>query len=136
MRTVALRALALVAYLWFCFSWFDHDFDVFLATTPVWIPALLLLGAAVATWRPRFKTDDAIALGFAALALGLRLPFLWGAYGLFSSDASAQGLMALHILEGEHHPIFLYNWSYIGSLKAHLTALIAAISPAHVAPRN
>jgi|GEM_PF-3911668 len=127
MRTVALRALALVAYLWFCFSWFDHDFDVFLATTPAWIPALILLGAAVATWRPRFETDDAIALGFAALALALRLPFLWGAYGLFSSDASAQGLMALHILEGEHHPIFLYNWSYIGSLKAHLTALIAAI---------
>ena len=128
MRTVSLRALALVAYLWLCVSWFDHDFDVFLAATPAWIPALLLLGVAIATWRPRFDSDDAMALGFAALALALRLPFLWGAYGLFSSDASAQGLMALHILDGEHHPIFLYSWSYIGSLKAHLTALIAAIS--------
>ena len=127
MRTVSLRALALVAYLWLCFSWFDHDFNIFLATTPAWIPALILLGVTAATWRPRFDSDDAIALGFAALALGLRLPFLWGAYGLFSSDASVQGLMALHILEGEHHPIFLYNWSYVGSLKAHLTALIAAI---------
>jgi hypothetical protein len=33
--------------------------------------------------------------------------------------------MALHILEGRHHPIFLYNWSYVGSPKAHLAAVLA-----------
>ncbi|HEY7819978.1 MAG TPA: hypothetical protein VIG29_17285, partial [Vicinamibacteria bacterium] len=48
-------------------------------------------------------------------------------YGLFSSDAAAQGVMALHILEGKHHPIFLYNWSYVGSSKAHLTAAVALL---------
>jgi 4-amino-4-deoxy-L-arabinose transferase-like glycosyltransferase len=35
--------------------------------------------------------------------------------------------MALHIYEGKHHPVFLYRWSYVGSLKAHITALITWI---------
>ncbi|HLE71556.1 MAG TPA: hypothetical protein VJH87_17885, partial [Vicinamibacteria bacterium] len=64
------------------------------------------------------------------LALGgflTRLPFVFEAYGLFSSDAAAQGVMALHVLEGKHHPIFLYNWSYVGSVKAHLTAALALL---------
>jgi hypothetical protein len=31
-------------------------------------------------------------------------------------------------VEGKHHPIFLYRWSYIGSFKAHLTAFLTWLS--------
>ena len=125
MRTVVLSAAAVVAYLWLCFAWFDHDNDFFLASTPPILPAALFVVALLARGLPRFVRDHWIALGLAVASLCTRLPFLWGAYGLFSSDASAQGLMALHIVEGRHHPIFLYNWSYVGSIKAHLTAALA-----------
>ena len=128
MRTVVLSATALVAYLWLCFAWFDHDNDFFLASTPPILPAALFVVALLARGLPRFALDHWIALGLAVASFGSRLPFLWGAYGLFSSDASAQGLMALHIVEGRHHPIFLYNWSYVGSIKAHLTAALAWVS--------
>ena len=128
MRTVVLSATALVAYLWLCFAWFDHDNDFFLASTPPILPAALFVVALLARGLPRFARDHWIALGLAVASFGSRLPFLWGAYGLFSSDASAQGLMALHIVEGRHHPIFLYNWSYVGSIKAHLTAALAWVS--------
>lgn len=125
MKSAVLSTTALVAYLWLCFAWFDHDIGFFLASTPPILPAVVLLAALVARGLPRFERDHWIALGLASASLGTRLPFLWGAYGLFSSDASAQGLMALHIVEGRHHPIFLYNWSYVGSIKAHLTAALA-----------
>ncbi len=129
MRTVVVSAAALIAYLWLCLTWFDHDVGWFLADAPPILPGLLLvaaLGILVALeGKPRLTPDGRVALAVAGVSLGTRLPFLWGAYGLFSSDASAQGLMALHIVEGRHYPIFLYNWSYVGSIKAHLTALLA-----------
>ena len=116
---------ALVAYLWLSMSWFDHDIFPSIAKTPAIVPLVVLLVVSFPRKWPRIDLDHKVALGLAALGFSSRLPFLWGAYGLFSSDAGAQGLMALHILEGKHHPIFLYNWSYVGSLKAHLTALLA-----------
>jgi hypothetical protein len=130
MRTVFLSATAVAAYLWLCYSWFDHDLESLplLAAAPPILPAVLLLAALIARVRPRLDRDQKIALAVFGVCLVTRLPFLWGAYGLFSSDASAQGLMALHILEGRHHPVFLYNWSYVGSIKAHLTALLGWVS--------
>lgn len=131
MRTLVLSAVALVAYLWLCLTWFDHEVGQFLAQAPPIVPAIVLVGSLVALGvrrPPRVGRDGRIALTIAGISLTTRLPFLWGAYGLFSSDASAQGLMALHIVEGRHHPIFLYNWSYVGSIKAHLTALLAWVS--------
>jgi hypothetical protein len=128
-----ILALALVSYLWLCAAWFDHDLALgFLSEAPPAIPALLFLVAiGLAVWRHRGRLSPG-AEARLALALGLagfltRLPFIFEAYGLFSSDAAAQGVMALHILEGKHHPIFLYNWSYVGSPKAHLTAALALL---------
>lgn len=40
----------------------------------------------------------------------------------FNSDEAIVGLMARHILKGEH-PIFFYGQSYMGSLDAYLTAV-------------
>lgn len=129
-----LASLALITYLWFCLSWFDHELDWALAKVPSAFPGLLCVAALAAfVWKsrklgqaaPGLSTNDKkIITGLSLFAAATRLPFLWGAYGLFSSDAAAQGVMALHIIEGRHHPVFLYNWSYVGSFKAHLTALI------------
>jgi hypothetical protein len=126
-------ALGLLSYLWLCAAWFDHDLRLgFLSDAPPWLPALLLLvsmGVAFFRHRARFTfgpdMGNALLVGLAGFLT--RLPFVFEAYGLFSSDAAAQGVMALHILEGKHHPIFLYNWSYVGSPKAHLTAALALL---------
>jgi hypothetical protein len=127
-RGRALSAVALASYLWFCWSWFDHGLRSRSNLEAV-LAALFFLAAAGALafrYRKRITigTDGRIALALALLGSLSRAPYVFPAYGLFSSDAAAQGVMALHILEGRHHPVFLYNWSYIGSLKAHLTALL------------
>ncbi|MGH9335365.1 MAG: hypothetical protein ACRD21_16635, partial [Vicinamibacteria bacterium] len=133
MLSKTLVPLAVFSYLWLCFSWFDHDLRLpGLAFTPPWIPGLLFvgsLGGIVYRRRTTFSLggDARWAVSLSLLGFVTRLPFVFEAYGLFSSDAATQGVMALHILEGRHHPIFLYNWSYVGSLKAHLTAVLALL---------
>jgi hypothetical protein len=129
--------VAVAAYLWLCLAWFDHDLPIVLRRTPAWAPLALLLVALVPFAVRELRSlslgrDSRIAAALFAFALVTRLPFVFQAFGLFSSDAAAQGIMALHILEGRHHPIFLYNWSYVGSFKAHLTALLALVSGAPV----
>jgi hypothetical protein len=130
---------ALLSYLLLCILWFDHDLPLgFLAHVPPAAPAaaLLVSGGILALKRRTalaLGEDGRVALLLAAASVLSRLPFVFQSYGLFSSDAAAQGLMALHILEGKHHPIFLYNWSYIGSVKAHATAALALLVPDPVA---
>ncbi|HJS74221.1 MAG TPA: hypothetical protein VJ921_08045 [Vicinamibacteria bacterium] len=128
-----ILALAVVSYLWLCAAWFDHDLGLgFVSEAPPAIPAILfLVSISAGVFRNRKRLAPG-AEGRTAIVLGVagfltRLPFVLEAYGLFSSDAAAQGVMALHVLEGKHHPIFLYNWSYVGSAKAHLTAALALL---------
>jgi hypothetical protein len=134
----ALALLATLSWLWLCLAWFDHDLRFFLAGAPPSMPFVaLVVSLAVLGWRRRrrfsFGADERLALGLATLGFLTRLPFVGTSYGLFSSDASAQGVMALHILEGRHHPVFLYNWSYVGSPKAHLAAFLAWLTGEPVA---
>jgi hypothetical protein len=135
---IVLGALAVGSYSWLSLSWFDHALDTFFARTPPLVPAFLLGASLLALSLARRArapepTDDEgrraqdrrNALIVFVVAFLSRAPFAVYSYGLFSSDAAAQGVMALHILEDRHHPVFLYKWSYVGSLKAHLTALFA-----------
>jgi len=124
---------ALASYLWLCAAWFDHDLRLgFVSDASPAVPgSLFLLALGVHLFRRRSRMalgpDSRTALLLALGGILTRIPFVFEAYGLFSSDAAAQGLMALHVLEGKHHPIFLYNWSYVGSAKAHLTAALALL---------
>ncbi len=126
----ALAVVVVLSYLWFCLAWFDHGFHGFLAEASPAIPGaifLLAVGTLLLRHRHHYRVgaDGRIAFLLALAGFVTRLPFVAESYGLFSSDAGAQGLMALHVLSGKDHPIFLYNWSYVGSFKADLTALIA-----------
>lgn len=133
---ILLSLLTVSAYLLLVYLWFRGSVPQGMAPLSFSFGSLILPGLVLALglagllyWSPPRLFADPIDTRWAAALAGLaalsRAPFLWCAYGLFSSDAAAQGVMALHILEGKHHPVLLYNWSYIGSLKAHLTALLA-----------
>jgi glycerol uptake facilitator-like aquaporin len=133
--TIAAIATAILSYVLLCFSWFDNE----LPRPPsdplivIFLVVFLVSSAFLLRRRgfPRPFKDGADNKAFVAvmgITIVSRLPFLAGAYGLFSSDAAVQGVMALHIAGGRHHPVFLYRWSYIGTLKAHLTALFSWVS--------
>jgi hypothetical protein len=132
--------LAVLSYVLFCILWFDTGIGEKLTSLPVFprspaVPAILLVASLGALWylkgfpRPfTAKSDNRLALALVGLTLLSRVPLLAGAYGIFSSDGAVHGVMALHILEGKHHPVFSYAESYDGSLKAHLTALLTLVS--------
>ncbi len=132
---IAAGVTATLSYVLVCLSWFDHD----LPRPPSGLLTVLLVGAFLLSsgfllmrrgFPKPFKDgkDNRTLWAVVGITIASRLPFLAGAYGLFSSDAAVQGVMALHIAEGRHHPVFLYRWSYIGTLKAHLTALFSWVS--------
>jgi len=132
---IAAGVTAILSYVLFCFSWFDHDLPGPSSgpLTVVFVVAFLVSSVFLLMRRgfPKpFKDgkDNKAILAVIGITIVSRLPFLAGAYGLFSSDAAVQGVMALHIAEGRHHPVFLYRWSYVGTLKAHLTALLSWVS--------
>jgi len=137
-----LSATALASFLGLTYVWFrgslaspESPLD-FGATSRLFF--LLFAAALVASagalvrrrglWSPfQDPLDTRVAIALAGITVVSRLVFVRGAYGLFSSDGAAQGVMALHILEGKHHPALLYNLSYIGSPKAHLTAALTLV---------
>ena len=129
-----------VSYVLFCLFWFDTGVKEILLFLPAFlrspvIPAVVFAIALGVLLRqkgfPKLfkeKADNRLVVLFFVLSLITRIPLLVGAYGIPSSDAAVHGVMALHILEGKHHPVFSYAESYDGSLKAHLTALLTMLS--------
>src|SRR5499427_3434355 len=59
----------------------------------------------------------------AAITLAARLPFLLRADRLFDADEAVEGLMARHVLLGEH-PLFLWGQRYKGVPEIYLTSLV------------
>jgi hypothetical protein len=145
MRDASTRAGAAAAVLWLllCLRWFDVAEPwrpALLAAVP---PALLLaaLGAAVAVWlRGWWKRPAAAPLGAALPLLGLvlalafffRLPVVSGGAGAaVTADGALSGIVALHLRGGSERHVFVPQVPYSGSLKSHLTALVAvALDPA------
>ncbi len=133
-------AVAIASYVLFCLFWFDTGVKESLSFLPAFlrspaIPAVafvIALGLLVRqNGSPKLfkeRADNRLAVLFFVLTLITRIPLLVGAYGIPSSDAAVHGVMALHILEGKHHPVFSYAESYDGSLKAHATAFLTVLS--------
>src|SRR5215475_3794302 len=59
----------------------------------------------------------------AAAAVGARLPFLLRADRFFDADEAVEGLMARHVLTGEH-PLFLWGQRYKGVPEVYLDAVV------------
>ncbi len=136
------------ALLWClaCVAWFD----VAAAWRPGWlavIPPLALVGAAIVAvgawlgeqahlWPPpeagARATRRAALLLVLALTFLFRLPMAWqGAAGYLTADGALSGIVALHLRDGSEHLVFVPQVAYSGSLKSHLTALLAfGVDPA------
>ncbi len=71
----------------------------------------------------RLHTQIVTLLAIAAAALAARLPFLLRADRFFDSDEAVEGLMARHVLGGEH-PLFLWGQRYKGVPEVYLTAAV------------
>src|ERR1044071_6315304 len=64
----------------------------------------------------------------AALSILFRLPMAWqGAAAYVTADGALSGLMALDVRDGGAHDVFVPHVPYSGSLKAILTAPLAAL---------
>ena len=133
--TSASAVVAVVSYLLFCLFWFDTSIRASLPPFPVLVPGLLCILSLGVLWYqqgpPRLfrdRADNRLALLLFIVTLLSRAPLVAVAYGIPSSDAAIHGVMSLHIAEGKHHPVFAYGESYDGSLKAHVSALLARVS--------
>ena len=56
-----------------------------------------------------------------------RAPFLLHSDRFFDSDEAVEGLMAMHVLQGEH-PVFLWGQNYKGVPEVYLDAAVFAIT--------
>src|SRR4029079_16134456 len=62
-----------------------------------------------------------------ALVIVGRAPFLFHGDRFFDSDEAVEGLMASHVLQGEH-PAFLWGQNYKGVPEVYLTAAVFAVT--------
>jgi hypothetical protein len=138
-RARLLSALAaVVCWALLCLRWFDAAAPLRprgLDLVPVELLAALLVLAVtlMATRRPvdgtaRKWPRDRAELLVVALAILFRLPMAWqGAAGYVTADGALSGLMALDVRDGRAHDVFVPHVPYSGSLKALLTAPLAAV---------
>lgn len=143
-EAAAARAVPVVAALsWFllCLRWFDAAAPfrpaAVQAVPPAAFAALLIVAVAclpgVAARARAIRRREAIAwdpglLLVVLLAILFRLPMAWqGAAGYVTADGALSGIMALDVRDGRAHDVFVPHVPYSGSLKAHLTAPLAAL---------
>jgi hypothetical protein len=132
------------ALLWiaFCILWFDVAAPwrpaILVPVSPLAILASSLL-AALAWLRGRWGTLAAPPLGAAvpalllvlALAFFFRLPVVvGGAAAAVTPDGALSGIVALRVVDGGERLVFVPQVPYSGSLKSHLTALLALVMDA------
>jgi hypothetical protein len=136
-KRAALGGLAAALWCLTCVAWFD----VGAAWRPAWLGALpvgllaasTVLTAAAWVWDRRADLVGAEGAGargawlfVVGVAVFFRLPLAWnGAAGYVTPDGALSGLVALHLRDGIEHLVFVPQVAYSGSLKSHLTAVLA-----------
>jgi hypothetical protein len=138
-RTRLFWAVAAVAgwVLW-CLRWFDAAAPFrprVLEAVPSALLALVLVVALAALARSRRRHASAVPRSLdaggwlvVALAILFRLPMAWqGGAAYVTADGALSGLMALDVRDGRAHDVFVPHVPYSGSLKAILTAPLAAV---------
>ena len=142
-RAIALGATAAALWVLLAVRWFDAG----AAWRPTWLaaippPALALptLVAGLLWLRARWPILRGEKIGQSraglwlvlALAFFFRLPVAWqGAAAAVTPDGALSGIVALHARDGIERLVFVPLVPYSGSLKSHLTAVLAlAIDPA------
>ncbi|HUG54507.1 MAG TPA: glycosyltransferase family 39 protein [Vicinamibacteria bacterium] len=139
-RHAAWPVLAAVSWVLLCLAWFDAAAPfrpaVVEAVPPGVAAALLAFALAAWAWTAARSPGPPPLAGWrepglllvVALAVLFRLPMAWqGSAGYVTADGALSGLMALDVRDGRAHDVFVPHVAYSGSLKAHLTAPLAAV---------
>jgi hypothetical protein len=138
-RTPVAGGLAALFWCLTCIRWFDDGAPYrpwWLASIPPALPALLTLGALLfwlqgrsrALWGTTAGQGAGLVL-VTALAVLFRLPLVsFGAAGYTTPDGALSGIVALHAQAGTGHHVFIPGIPYSGSLKSHLTVLLALLT--------
>src|SRR5687767_11015242 len=111
-----------------------------LAAVPLAVALLALAGWEIARRRRPAAAADADDRRFllavavvALLATLVRLPALAAPASLISSDSAVAGIIAQELAAGQHPaPIYAPGFPYEGTLKPHLTALLAWLLPVSI----
>ncbi|MFC7550596.1 hypothetical protein [Plantactinospora sp. GCM10030261] len=72
----------------------------------------------------------AVAVVLGVAGFGYRLVLLLATVPGSNSDEATFGLVAMHIAEGRHFPIFLYGQRYMGTVESYLAAPLFAVAGA------
>src|SRR6266702_610002 len=142
-RAIGLGATAAAFWALLAVRWFDAGAPwrpAWLAAIPPPALALATLVAGALWLRARWPILRGERVGepraglwlVLALAFFFRLPIAWqGAAATVTPDGALSGIVALHARDGIERLVFVPLVPYSGSLKSHLTALLAlAIDPA------
>ena len=79
------------------------------------------------TTRGWTGSDSAWTVGWFALALAARAPFVARIEGILDHDQSIVGLMALDIAAGRRFPIFFDGQRYMGAVEPYVAGLLVAL---------
>ncbi|MBN2208996.1 MAG: hypothetical protein JW759_06845 [Candidatus Coatesbacteria bacterium] len=135
----ALAAYCILVYDWFCDSaGLPHIIPPGTGANILRIVALCVLAACfgglialnlsalrrILRLALRNKTGGIILAVLVALSFLQRLPFLMKPYAVFESDQAFTGIIAADIAAGRPAPVFQYGQPYLGTLLAHLAALV------------
>ncbi|MBN2370201.1 MAG: hypothetical protein JXO72_06915 [Vicinamibacteria bacterium] len=131
--------IAASSWVTLCLRWFDDGSPwrpaVLSAVSP--LPIFIVFAASCAFWlKNRWRSlrvlptrsDRILTFLACGLALFFRLPMAWqGAAGYLTPDGALSGLLSIHIRDGVDHLVFVPRVPYSGSLKAHITAMMALV---------
>jgi hypothetical protein len=128
---------AAIAWILLCLRWFEDGSEwrppVLAAASPSLLFIILFASCALwlkrhwrSLWGSTSRSDSVAVLIACGLAFFFRLPMAWqGAAGYLTPDGALSGIVSIHLRDGIDHLVFIPQVPYSGSLKSHITAILA-----------